>query len=63
MENVERIKDEVEEAVSFDATKAHLLHKRGVTDADVVIISIGEEHFQDAEFIALEFQDSGVKQI
>lgn len=63
MEKVEQIKGEVAESVSFDATEADLLHKLGVTDADVAIISVGEENFQDAEFIALELQNSGVKQI
>lgn len=63
MDKVEKIKNEVAESVSFDATEAHLLHKLGITEADVVIISVGEENFQAAEYIALELQDSGVKQI
>lgn len=40
-----------------------MLQKLGITEADVVIICVGEENFQAAEYIALELQDSGVKQI
>lgn len=63
LEKVEKIRDEVAESVSFDATKADLLQELGITDADIVIISVGDNNFQASEFIALELQDSGVKQI
>lgn len=63
MNKVEQIKNQVAESVSFDATEADLLHKLDVTDAEAAIISVGEDNFQVAEFIALELQGSGVQRI
>lgn len=63
LEKVEKIRDEVGESVSFDASEADLLRKLGITEADVAIISIGCENFQAAEFIALELHECGVQQI
>lgn len=63
MDKVENIKDKVAESVSFDATESDLLQKLGVANVDVAIISVGDENFQAAEYIALELQDRGVNKI
>ncbi|TYP93733.1 TrkA-N domain-containing protein [Fodinibius salinus] len=63
MDKVEKIKDKVAASVSFDATEADLLQKLGVAKVDVAIISVGDENFQAAEYIALELQDRGVNKI
>lgn len=62
MEPVDKIKNEVANAICFDATDSELLHKMRIIHADVVAISVGD-NFKDAELIALELQHSGVEQI
>jgi len=62
IDQIEIIKNVVTEAVSFDATNIKLLHKMGITEADVVIISIGDD-FKSTEFIALELLQSEVPHV
>lgn len=61
-ERVESIKNSVSGAVQLDATDPDLLREHGATDADVVIVAIGEA-FEPVVLIAMEMLKAGVSRI
>lgn len=62
MERVEAIKNYASEAVQFDATDPIQLEEHGVTQADVVIVAIGEL-FEPVVLICMELLKANVKRI
>jgi trk system potassium uptake protein TrkA len=61
-EHVQEIKQYVAHAVQFDATDPVLLKEHGATNADVVIVAIGED-FEPVVLISMELLKSKVKRV
>ncbi|MFH5884159.1 NAD-binding protein [Halalkalibaculum sp. DA3122] len=56
MDKGEKIKNEVAESVSFDATETDLLRKFGVADVDVAIISAAMKIFRLPNLLLWSFR-------
>lgn len=61
-ERIEEIKNHIAEAIQFDATDPVLLEEHGVTQADVVIVAIGE-NFEPVVLISMELLKAKVGRI
>ncbi len=61
-ENIQEIKQYVSHAVQFDATDPVLLKEHGATNANVVIVAIGEE-FEPVVLISMELLKAKVKRV
>lgn len=61
-DRIEEIKKYVAEAVQFDATDPTLLKEHGVSEADVVIVAIGEA-FEPVVLISMELLKAKVRRI
>lgn len=62
IDRVERIKDEVAYAVRLDATDPKVLEAHALHQADVIVITIGDD-FEAVVLIAVEFIQLGAKRV
>lgn len=62
LDRVEEIKKYVDQAIQFDATDPALLKEHGVTNADIVIVAIGET-FEPVVLICMELLNEEVGRI
>lgn len=62
MDHLDEVKHVASDAICFDATDPELLRSHGITQADIVVIAIGES-FEPVVVIAMELLNAGVKEV
>jgi len=60
---IQRISEEIADAIKCDATDADILESMGISDYEAVIVCIGEKYIQNSILVTLLLKEKGAKKI
>jgi len=60
---IQRISEEITDAIKCDATDADILESMGISDYEAVIVCIGEKYIQNSILVTLLLKEKGAKKI
>ena len=62
-DRIQRVSEEIADAIKCDATDADLLDTMGVSDYEAAIVCIGEKYIQNSILVTLILKEKGAKKI
>lgn len=62
-ERIQRVAEEINDAIKCNATDAEILDSLGIRDFDAVIVAIGEKYIQNSILVTLILKEKGCKKI
>ena len=62
-DRIQRVADEINDAIKCDATDASILDSLGIPEFEAVIVAIGEKYIQNSILVTLILKEKGAKKI
>jgi len=62
-DRIQRVSEEITDAIKCDATDADILESMGISDYEAVIVCIGEKYIQNSILVTLLLKEKGAKKI
>jgi len=62
-DRIQRVSEEISDAIKCDATDADILESMGISDYEAVIVCIGEKYIQNSILVTLLLKEKGAKKI
>lgn len=62
-DRIQRVSEEIADAIKCDATDADILESMGISDYEAVIVCIGEKYIQNSILVTLLLKEKGAKKI
>ncbi len=62
-DRIQRVAEEITDAIKCDATDAAILESLGISDFEAVIVAIGEKYIQNSILVTLILKERGAKKI